>query len=132
MLHLEDLSSVSWNCVHFADHNKVIEVLGEVTQLPFFISKANVKNVNTEQDLFNEVASVLKFPYFGRNWDALNDCLCDMDWIPARGYLLILESAKDVWSNAPQVAGQFISSWQTAAQFWGEREKVPFHLVFSF
>ena len=37
-------------------------------------------------------ARALRFPeWFGGNWDALADALADLSWLPAPGYLLLIE-----------------------------------------
>lgn len=39
----------------------------------------------TEERLFQEWAAALQFPYyFGHNWDALTDCLRDLEWLPRK------------------------------------------------
>ena len=44
------------------------------------------------QTLFNTLARDLDFPqYFGQNWDALYDFLCDLSWIPERRVVIIHE-----------------------------------------
>src|SRR5689334_23849775 len=49
----------------------------------------------TTAGLFTEFAQALNFPdYFGRNWDALEECLADLEWLPAKGYALLLTSAE--------------------------------------
>lgn len=71
--------------------------------------------VREKQDLLNGIYWTLGFPYFGFNWDALNDCLGNLDWIEKekvvlvheelprlpdndlRTYLEILESAIEAW-----------------------------------
>ena len=40
------------------------------------------------------MARVLDFPlHFGRTWDALEDCLTDLGWLPGAGYQLVVSSA---------------------------------------
>ena len=44
-----------------------------------------------EGELLGAIALAFDFPgYFGGNWDALLDCLSDMSWAPAKGYVLVL------------------------------------------
>ncbi|GAA4581267.1 hypothetical protein GCM10023176_61950 [Micromonospora coerulea] len=50
---------------------------------------------------FYEFSDALLFPgYFGWNWDALSDCLRDLNWLPADGYLIVVENApRLLWSS---------------------------------
>jgi RNAse (barnase) inhibitor barstar len=42
------------------------------------------------QTLFDALAKKLHFPaYFGHNWDALYDVLCDFSWITSRRIILV-------------------------------------------
>ncbi len=47
--------------------------------------------------IMEQMSAALKFPeYFGKNWDALADCLSDLpDWLEpgAKGYMIIITSA---------------------------------------
>jgi len=44
--------------------------------------------------LLARIAAALRFPdWFGHNWDALADCLGDMSWRPATGYVIFLDHA---------------------------------------
>ncbi|MEV4813089.1 barstar family protein [Micromonospora avicenniae] len=49
----------------------------------------------TEASLvFYEFSDALLFPgYFGWNWDALSECLRDLNWLPAEAYLIVVERA---------------------------------------
>jgi RNAse (barnase) inhibitor barstar len=51
--------------------------------------------------LMAEFARVLKFPdYFGKNWDALNDCLTDLSWLnDARSHLVLAIDHWDYCAN---------------------------------
>lgn len=47
---------------------------GLIVQIP--------SNISSRQELFDIYADKLSFPsYFGSNWDALYDLLCDLSWI---------------------------------------------------
>lgn len=71
-------------------------------------------------DLLGNLAKALAFPdWFGHNWDALEDCLTDLSWNEAAGYVLIFENARN------DVMTDILAS---AAEFWAGRGK-PFFAV---
>ena len=44
------------------------------------------------ESFFTEIARALDFPaYFGRNWDAVYDCLTDPSLMPAEGCVIIFD-----------------------------------------
>src|SRR5262245_26914082 len=44
-----------------------------------------------KRDLLRALAHALKFPgYFGDNWDALEECLCDLSWLDAPAGVVLL------------------------------------------
>ena len=48
----------------------------------------------TKKQLFDCLKKSLRFPdYFGYNWDALDECLADLEWLQKAGYVLVLSSA---------------------------------------
>jgi RHS repeat-associated protein len=47
--------------------------------------------MGTAQAVFDEVGAALQFPYyFGDNWNAFEECLNDMSWMPAKAYTLVI------------------------------------------
>ncbi|MGA4847664.1 barstar family protein [Streptomyces sp. G5(2025)] len=60
--------------------------------------------------------------WFGRNWDALADCLGDLSWAPpARGRLLVVSdwqeyarAAPEEWETAQEVFSSAIEHWRGA------------------
>lgn len=48
------------------------------------------KEIHSQEDLLLHLSKILQFPnYFGHNWNALLDMLCDLNWIPEYKILLI-------------------------------------------
>lgn len=77
--------------------------------------------------LIASIAAALQFPaWFGGNWDALEDCLCDLSWMDGAGQVLLFEGAEEL----PLVErGTLVDILASAATFWAER-KHPFFAVF--
>ena len=80
-----------------------------------------IVEVQGKNELLQQIGIFLKFPdYYGANWDALDECLNDLDWIAEstvvllhdemvnlldedlRTYLEILSGASGHWSTAPE------------------------------
>lgn len=81
-----------------------------------------VATVDLQQPVFEALARALAFPdWFGRNWDAVEDCLTDLSWRQAAGQVVILEGNED--------SGILVDVLRSAAQFWAGRGK-PFFAVF--
>lgn len=89
---------------------------------------------------YDELAAALQFPlYFGRNWNALDECLVDLEWLPADAYLLVLADASSVLKTAGE--GDAEAFWKLLARSskeWSEgaslgggliRKPTPFHVV---
>jgi RNAse (barnase) inhibitor barstar len=48
--------------------------------------------IKTKQQLLSTFKKLGEFPnYFGENWDALHDCLCDVSWIAQQVIMIIHE-----------------------------------------
>lgn len=93
--------------------------------------EADGQSMLSEQGVLREIARALKFPsYFGHNWDALDECLADVDWLGENQDLLLTVSAAcQVWSRAPYSAGRLVEAWIAASRTWVEKG-VSFNLVF--
>jgi len=77
--------------------------------------------------LIGRIAGALAFPaWFGGNWDALEDCLSDLSWLSAGGYVLLLENVHGL----PRVErGTLVDVLAASAASWAERKR-PFFAVF--
>ncbi|MFG2149289.1 barstar family protein [Streptomyces sp. NPDC048696] len=71
----------------------------------------DLTGVNDKAGFMDRCARALRLPeWFGRNWDALADCLGDPDWGPARpGRLLVVTGWQDYEKARPD-------EWLTARE----------------
>ena len=73
--------------------------------------------------LFAEAAAALQFPsWFGENWDAFADCLSDLSWLPARGYLLVLDGADQLLAGNPQDLETLRAVLVETAEVWADHQ----------
>ncbi len=73
----------------------------------------------------------LGFPaWFGHNWDALADCLTDLGWRPASGYVLVFEHASALQKHEPEVFDTVLAILSDVAVAWQARG-APFRAFVS-
>ena len=91
----------------------------------------DLKNVIDKGSFLMTAARALRFPaYFGMNWDAFYECLTDLSWKPATGYVIVFTNYRTV-SDLMTAEGQIVSSiFEAAARQW-QQKKVPFYIILS-
>ena len=59
------------------------------------VFRIDIGHAHNKKDFLTQVAKALSFPaWFGGNWDALYDCLTDLDWLPTKtGHVLVFEKS---------------------------------------
>ncbi|CCQ91482.1 conserved hypothetical protein [Nitrospina gracilis 3/211] len=123
--------------VHFFPEDEMGSLFCEKNELEqegFVLIEGRLPEISKDRELLEFIAEAMKFPdYFGKNWSALIDCMSDMEWWPAKGYVLVLYGSGKIWREKPLMIGNFVECWLVCAGRWLERkEPVPFHLVFVF
>lgn len=54
-------------------------------------------SMTTYDGLMDEFSRGLQLPdYFGRNWDALDECLADLSWLPAGDRVVLITDAERI------------------------------------
>jgi len=130
MVFLDDLATPSWRCVRFLSAAAEWPSASALAERGLETADLDAASVTSEDELLRELARVFRFPdYFGENWDALDECLRDLEWLPARGYLLRVHNAEALWTRLPPAAGKLVESWLFCAEEWA-RAGVAFHLAF--
>lgn len=91
----------------------------------FPIIECDLAHCADKEDFLDRVAAALRFPdWFGRNWDALADCLGDMDWLHADSYVIVLANADHFRVADEADFDTALEIFAEAAQDWAN-EGVP-------
>jgi RNAse (barnase) inhibitor barstar len=57
--------------------------------------------------------------YFGRNWDALQDSLCDLSWTPTTcGYLVVYDNWGELADANPSAHRTLVDVFESAVAYW--------------
>jgi RNAse (barnase) inhibitor barstar len=93
------------------------------------------QKMRSHQGMFDEFAAALQFPYyFGENWNALNDCLRDLEWLRKGPVALFVMDAVHVLAQADAadfgglvgLLGDVAEEWSHDTDFSAAR---PFHTI---
>ena len=91
------------------------------------LSRVSLAGATDKNELLARFAGGLQFPpWFGANWDALEDCLTDLSWLKADGHVLLIEGVSGLPADDFGVLKDVLSS---SAQYWAGRGK-SFFAVF--
>lgn len=125
-----------WSCL------LVVPRMSSITSLVkappgFALRLIQGKECGTPSSLFGEFARALDFPdYFGHNWDALEECLADFEWLPANGYVLLITDAHAVLPDDEDEYETLLEVLSDAGEAWSKGQTIdgrraPFHGVFA-
>ena len=95
---------------------------------------ANLTSAQTKQDVMEAIAESFLFPsHFGKNLDALYDCMTDLVHKSGAqpGFVVVLEQLPDNPRFDREAREQLLDVFRDAADFWAER-KIQFRCFYSF
>ena len=95
---------------------------------------ANLSNAQSKQDVLETIATAFLFPiHFGKNLDALYDCMTDLVHKAGTqpGSVVVLEQLPDNPRFDREAREQLLDVFRDAADYWAER-RIPFRCFYSF
>jgi RNAse (barnase) inhibitor barstar len=102
------------------NHVEVRQMQALAKRSGFAFFHVDGKNIQRKEQLLNHVATALHFPKdFGHNWDALEECLTDLEWVDAEGYILyydhidgLLETHPDQFETLVEILRDVVRAWK--------------------
>jgi len=95
---------------------------------------ANLTDAQSKQDVLEKIAESFLFPsHFGKNLDALFDCMTDLVHRSGLqpGFVVVLEQLPDSARFDREAREQLLDVFRDTADFWAER-RIPFRCFYSF
>ena len=95
---------------------------------------ANLAHAQTKQDILDLIAQQFMFPaHFGKNFDALYDCMTDPlhKSGPQPGFIVVLEQIPTTPKFDKEAREQLLDIFRDAAEYWADR-KISFRCFYSF
>ncbi len=117
-----------------------------LTELTIDFSKWNIIQIDgaktkSNQDFYDEIAVKFNLPaYFGRNFDALYDCLLDFSWQEFDNYLIIFDKYEQLLANENSEKKRIVDNiFEEMVEFWNnpisagmawDRHGIPMKVIF--
>lgn len=96
-----NLLDTARNGVYFVGDADLDPINDAAVAAVLYVARIELAGCGDKDELLTRLAAALHFPaWFGQNWDALDDCLRDLSWLPAAGYVLLFGHAADLRAAA--------------------------------
>lgn len=120
------LADASRAGVYHLPHRGVTDLRAAAKELGFAQFRVRLESIHGKEGFLAAISQALTFPaWFGHNWDALEDCLTDLSWQRAPGYLVTLSHADEFRAAEEQAFAMALRIFDAAADHWRE-EGIPF------
>lgn len=124
------LADAGQNGTYFVDVRDREGLEDAARELRFALAPIDFAGCNGKAEVLDRFAAALRFPaWFGGNWDALADCLGDLAWWPADGYLLLLDHVGAWRAAEPDEFATLLEVLNEAAALWSAQRRPFWALV---
>jgi len=128
------LAGVAPNVVQSIRAFRIPDLQAESAKLGQHFLYAYCREATTKQQVLGKISQSFGFPkHFGKNFDALSDCLTDLIHKagPQAGFVIVLEQLPNTAKFDKEARETLLDVFRDAAEFWAER-KVAFRVFYSF
>jgi len=128
------LKGVRSNIVQSIRAHRVSDLQEAAQKLGHHFLYANLAEAQSKQDVLDMIGAQFTLPsHFGKNFDALYDCMTDPlhKSGPQPGFIVVLEQIPTNLKFDKEAREQLLDIFRDTADYWGDR-KVPFRCFYSF
>ena len=111
-----------------SDPAETLKKLASERGLAFFHIEG--QHISAKDQFLKQAALILRFPeYFGHNWDAFADCLTDMSWHEADGFVILYDHFDPFAKHSLREFETALDIFKESAEFWRNQGKALFVLL---
>ena len=128
------LKGVRTNIVQSIRAHRVSDLQEAAQNLGHHFLYANLGDAQSKQDVLDMIGAQFTLPtHFGKNFDALYDCMTDPlhKSGPQPGFIVVLEQIPANVKFDKEAREQLLDIFRDTADYWGDR-KIPFRCFYSF
>jgi RNAse (barnase) inhibitor barstar len=128
------LQSVRPNIVQAIRAYRVDDLMRSAQEAGQHFLYANLADAQSKQEVLEGIATSFLFPaHYGKNLDALYDCMTDLVHKAGQqpGFVVVLEQIPDSPKFDRESREQLLDVFRDAADFWSDR-KIAFRCFYSF
>ena len=129
-----ELQTIRTNLVQAIRAYRVEDLMSAAQAAGQHFLYANLSSAQSKPDVLESIAQSFLFPaHFGKNLDALFDCMTDLVHKSGQqpGFVVVLEQLPDNARFDREAREQLLEVFRDAAEYWGER-RIPFRCFYSF
>jgi RNAse (barnase) inhibitor barstar len=129
-----ELQTIRTNLVQAIRAYRVEDLMSAAQSAGQHFLYVNLSSAQSKQDVLEGIAQSFLFPaHFGKNLDALFDCMTDLVHKSGQqpGFVVVLEQLPDNARFDREAREQLLEVFRDAAEYWGER-RIPFRCFYSF
>jgi RNAse (barnase) inhibitor barstar len=128
------LRTVKPNIVQSIRAHRVADLQAAATELGHHFLYASLGDAQSKQDVLDTIAAAFKLPaHFGKNYDALYDCMTDPLHKSGTqpGFIVVLEHVPAHAKFDKEAREQLLDIFRDVSEYWHDR-KIPFRCFYSF
>lgn len=113
----------------FINRQRSTPILETITDLGFHAGYIKGVGVNDKATFLAAAGQAFAFPdYYGKNWDAFEEMINDLEWLNAKGYVLLYDHVHPFASQHPEAWQTALAILESAVANW-QREGIPFYVL---
>jgi RNAse (barnase) inhibitor barstar len=119
-----NLTRPSQNGVYFVGVRDLDRLASTASRDELCVRRIDLAGCHGKDKLLRRLATSLQLPdSFGHNWDALADCLRDLEWLAGWGHVLLFEHVDELRQTAADDYDTLLGILDDAATFGEENDR---------